>query len=316
VFINQFQAIITKRVCFQMVVENLKWRVRRAKYWLRSIAAVRDQKKTGIARPNCPLCGSILEITENKLGVHSEGVLCYRCGCNARNRFFYAVLNDIIEELSCTSHGSRELQMLEASSYGYAMMGARYVDRMKDKGVHVLCADYNESNYKSVVKEDISALSFEDNSFDIMCHSHVLEHVQDDLRALKEGMRCLKPGGVMLIGVPIQTDFTFMPEGEYHGDNAYVYRRNGWDLIGKIKEMGFYVEVRVPPEHVSLSPDSVVAPDSLVLDDIRFVDKFGPNYFRYRDLFHPAFTKSESQEQWFDKLWAQLELFVVRKPCL
>lgn len=278
--------------------------------------AVREQKNSGTARPICPLCGNILEITENRFGIHCEGMLCYRCGCNARNRFFYTVLGNIIEELFRSSHGGRELHVLEASSYGYAMMGARYVDRMKAKGVHILCSDYNESDYKSVIKEDISALGFEDNHFDIMCHSHVLEHVQDDLEALKEGMRCLKPGGVMLIGVPIQTDFTFTPVGEYHGDNAYVYRRNGWDLIGKFKEIGFHVEVLVPPEHVSLSPGSTMAPDALVLDDIRFVDKFGPNYLRYRDLFHPAFAKLESQEQLFDKLWTQLELFVVRKPCL
>lgn len=267
-------------------------------------------------QPNCPLCGNALEIVEDRLGVHCEGVLCKSCGCNARNRYFYAVLGKIIEEASCAPENSGELRVLEASSYGYAMLGEQYVSRMKAKGVNILCADYNESNFKAMVKEDISKLSFDDDYFDVICHSHVLEHVEDDRQAMKEGVRCLKPGGVMLIGVPIQTDFTFTPENEYHGDNAYVYRRNGWDLIEKFKEAGFHVEVRVPPAHVSLSPTNAVAADVLVLDDIRFGDKFGANYLRYRELFYPATTRTESQEQWFDKLWAQIELFVVRKPCL
>lgn len=262
----------------------------------------------------CALCDSPIKIKENKLGAHCEGLVCAICGCNARNRFFYYVVNRAIKELVCTV--SDPIRVLEASSYGYVALGDRYIELMESKGAEILCSDYNESNFKAVVKEDLSSLSLEGESLDIICHSHVLEHVEDDSGALKEAMRVLRPGGILLVSVPIQTDYTFSPENEYHGDNAYVYRRNGWDLITKLKAIGFRVDVVVPPEHVSLMPDNAPAPDRCVLDNICFADKFGKNYERYRELFYPACSPASSRAHRFSEIWGQLELFVARKPSI
>lgn len=260
----------------------------------------------------CALCDAPINIKENKLGAHCEGLVCAICGCNARNRFFYYVVNRVIEEISCAE--SDPIRVLEASSYGYMALGDRYLELMKSKGALVLCSDYNESNFKAVVKEDLSSLSLEDESLDFICHSHVLEHVENDIKALDEAMRVLKPGGILLVSVPIQTDYTFSPENEYHGDNAYVFRRNGWDLITKIKGIGFRVDVIVPPEHVSLTPENTLAPDRCVLDDICFADKFGKNYERYCELFYPACSPQLSRVHHFNEIWGQLELFMARKP--
>ncbi|MFM1874891.1 MAG: hypothetical protein RL266_628 [Bacteroidota bacterium] len=43
------------------------------------------------------------------------------------------------------------------------------------------------------------------DSFDVVYSSHVLEHVQDENKALKEMIRVVKQGGTIIIGVPTST---------------------------------------------------------------------------------------------------------------
>jgi len=44
------------------------------------------------------------------------------------------------------------------------------------------------------VKADICDLPFEDNTFDVVFCNHVLEHIEDDKKAMSELYRVLKPG--------------------------------------------------------------------------------------------------------------------------
>lgn len=259
----------------------------------------------------CPLCGISSSYLENQHGLHCEGLLCANCGCNARNRFFYYGLNRIISKIKYQS--ASFLKVLEASSYGYAQLRERYLDQMRLNNVEMICSDFNEGCFKAAVKENLSSLSFKNDSLDIICHSHVLEHVEDDLAAIQDSMRCLKNGGVLLIAVPVQTDFTFQPDGEYHGDNAYVFRRNGWDLIDKLKLSGFHVKVLVPPEHPAVNVKAKTKPADFVIDDIRFSQKFSQNFIRFSELFYSICSEKESIEQKFSPIWGQLELFVSRK---
>jgi hypothetical protein len=123
----------------------------------------------------------------------------------------------------------------------------------------------------------------------------------------------LSARGFLVFAVPVQTDFTFKPaEAEYHGDNAFVYRRNGWDLITKLKGAGFRVEVYVPPEHLAFWQ---VEPDltALAIDNILVGQKFGLQFRKYKELFSPLGNLEESRSHRFDNIWGQLELFVCRK---
>jgi ubiquinone/menaquinone biosynthesis C-methylase UbiE len=45
------------------------------------------------------------------------------------------------------------------------------------------------------VKADILDLPFENESFDIIFCNHVLEHIEDDAKAMSELYRVLRPGG-------------------------------------------------------------------------------------------------------------------------
>lgn len=52
------------------------------------------------------------------------------------------------------------------------------------------------------VKMDIHQMPFYDDSFDCVLCNHVMEHVEDDRKAMKEILRVLKPGGWAIIQVP------------------------------------------------------------------------------------------------------------------
>jgi len=52
------------------------------------------------------------------------------------------------------------------------------------------------------IKMDIHDIPMEDNSIDVIFCNHVLEHVDDDFKALSEMKRVLKPGGWAILQIP------------------------------------------------------------------------------------------------------------------
>ncbi len=107
-------------------------------------------------------------------------------------------------------------------------------------------------NYPSKTKEmDVTALSFDDNSMNGIICLHVLEHVNEDIKALKELYRVLKQNGWAIIQVPFDKsrnttyeDFSITsPEGriKHFGQSDHV-RVYGLDFIERFKSAGFKVE--------------------------------------------------------------------------
>ena len=51
-------------------------------------------------------------------------------------------------------------------------------------------------------KEDLQKLSFKDSSYDVILNNHVLEHIHNDEKAIREIHRVLKIKGIVIITVP------------------------------------------------------------------------------------------------------------------
>lgn len=68
----------------------------------------------------------------------------------------------------------------------------------------------------SVVRADVTALPFADESFDAVVLGEVVEHVVDDVSALEETRRVLRPGGVAALSVPAHPSW-FGPSDEWAG---------------------------------------------------------------------------------------------------
>src|SRR5262249_28277191 len=62
-----------------------------------------------------------------------------------------------------------------------------------------ICQD---RGFLSVQQGSVSNIPFSSESFDFVLATDVIEHVEDDLAALEEIYRCLRPGGCVLITAP------------------------------------------------------------------------------------------------------------------
>lgn len=101
------------------------------------------------------------------------------------------------------------------------------------------------------VKSDICNLPFEDNAYDVIFCNHVLEHIEDDKKAMSELYRVLKSGGYGIFQIPqnlglenTYEDFSITDPkdrekhfGQY--DHVRVYGR---DYFDKLRAIGFEVE--------------------------------------------------------------------------
>jgi len=70
----------------------------------------------------------------------------------------------------------------------------------KQHGSGYITADIESPLAK--VKMDIHEIPFGENHFDVVLCNHVLEHVRDDIKAMSEIKRVLKPGGWAILQVP------------------------------------------------------------------------------------------------------------------
>lgn len=139
-------------------------------------------------------------------------------------------------------------------------------DTAPKKMLHVAPEDCFESRFKELlgdgyvtadlfqpsvmVKMDVTEIPYEEQSFDVIICSHVLEHVSDDKKAMRELFRVLKNNGWAVLLVPIKGDKTLecpsivKPEDrlKVFGQKDHV-RTYGLDYIDRLCEAGFTVEV-------------------------------------------------------------------------
>jgi len=102
----------------------------------------------------------------------------------------------------------------------------------------------------ATVKMDITDMPFKDNSFDIIMANHILEHIEDEKKALKELFRVMKPGGWGIFHVPMDNNLeeTFedpnitdpLEREKYFRQKDHV-RLYGRDYPQRLESVGFKV---------------------------------------------------------------------------
>ena len=116
----------------------------------------------------------------------------------------------------------------------------------KRKHLNYSTADLNSP--LADIKADICNLPFANNTFDWVLCNHVLEHIEDDQKAMSELFRVLKPGGRAILQVPLDTkraetyeDFNIKASqerarafGQY--DHVRIY---GLDYVNRLQAVGF-----------------------------------------------------------------------------
>lgn len=121
------------------------------------------------------------------------------------------------------------------------------MDDTELKGVQAVLAamheagEANEAASAAPLRGDALALPFADGTFERVVAAEVLEHIPDDVAAMRELARVLKPGGSIAVTVP-----RFLPElvcwaldSDYHetpGGHVRMYRRS--ELVERLHRAG------------------------------------------------------------------------------
>ena len=142
---------------------------------------------------------------------------------------------------------------------------------MDRNGVGYTTADLNKP---ADLKIDIEDTGLEDGAYDLIICNHVLEHVSDYGKALKELKRILSPQGIIIISFPVDSSYATVYEdasvvsreerirrfGQY--DHLRVFGR---DCVSMLRSFGFTVEeIRGSNCDIRIKP--VVGPGDYDLD--------------------------------------------------
>ena len=232
----------------------------------------------------CNICGHETRFFYTDEALYRESLVCGDCLTTSRYRSIargiLRAIRDIagIEAESIAELDPRveqvSLKVYDTQvSFRYEICAYPIPDLLEGfKWIDVQTSTYRPNERMGVklgpntTNQNLEALTYSDNSFDIVVTSDVMEHVRLDDRAHREIRRVLKPGGAYIFTVPHFRDSAqtfvrvavidpgdpgkdeFPVEKEYHGDansedgRALSYRAYGTDLDETLRELGFSVD--------------------------------------------------------------------------
>lgn len=195
----------------------------------------------------CPVCGGRYR-SFLPFGLDGRrNALCPGCGSLERHRFMWMHLRD--------RHGlhRRRLRLLHVAPEPCIATALK-----ANPAIRYVSTDMFDPNADRAA--DLTSLPFPDSSFDFAICSHVLEHIDDDRKAMAELFRILRPGGTAVVMVPIDmklprthedSSVTTAAGREAAFGHPYHVRICGADYPDRLRAAGFSVE---PVSSRSLSP--------------------------------------------------------------
>ena len=204
----------------------------------------------------CAVCNknvrfSIDRLSGQPLDVNfRETLACPRCGLNNRSRLSTHFL------LSAGVERDSKIYLTEQATALYRQFKRRFPSVVGSE--YVAGGTLGEPGAHGWRHEDITRLSFDDAALDCVCTFDVLEHVPDYGAGLSECLRCLRPGGRLLMTVPfgVNDRKTLIrarvdPSGSiehlhppvFHNDplslgGILCFQIFGWDLLDLLRDLG------------------------------------------------------------------------------
>ena len=191
---------------------------------------------------------------------------CPRCGSAERHRLIWLYLKNK------TNFFSANLKVLDIAPIYWFQKIFRSLPNLD-----YISADLVDP--LAMVEMDITNISYEDNYFDVILCSHVLEHIMQEQKAMTELLRVLKPGGWAILQVPLDIRLaqTFedpnivLPEEREHFFGQYDHvRLYGRDFKDRLEKAGFTVKV---DNYVKDLGIDVVNQYKLEEDENRYISK-------------------------------------------
>ena len=192
----------------------------------------------------CPVCGTKRrKFLPYGYVISRDNALCPNCLSLERHRLLWLWLqreSDLFEQRPRLLHVAPEVCLMRHLRRTYAGGGNE--------------ADYVTADLESPLADlhfDIQQIPLEDESFDVVFCNHIMEHVEDDLQAMRELYRVMRRGGWGVILSPVELDRAPTFEDDSITDEAertrifgqYDHRRvYGRDYADRLREAGFEVE--------------------------------------------------------------------------
>ena len=193
-------------------------------------------------RVECPICGARYREFLPFGRPERKNAWCYKCDSLERHRALYVYLE-------------RHTQLLQKPGILLHFAPERCLDRvLRLSGkLRIVTTDLDRNNV--ALLSDITKLPFSSASFDGVLCSHVMEHIPDDAAAMGELQRVLKPGGMLLLQIPLRGAETYenwaitSPEARrlHFGQEDHV-RYYGEDIKDRLERAGFQVSIQSLPE--------------------------------------------------------------------
>ena len=143
----------------------------------------------------CTVCNKGLK---KFIKIPDGDLLCPFCGSRSRTRRLYSFLN--------------ENKLIKGKLLHFSPSRSVYRLLRKNQEINYFSTDY-EDEFLADHKYDITQIPVENDFFDLIICYHILEHIEDDKKAIQELKRVLNTTGICLIQTPFK-------EGKIYEDNT------------------------------------------------------------------------------------------------
>lgn len=187
-----------------------------------------------------------LMVAMQTVGSNVQHFGCPRCNCHDRERHLFLYLKSMAL-----------FDRFEGAAILHFAPEQRLSARIAAAGPERYVVGDLYPTSEDIETIDMLAIKYPSASFDFVIANHVLEHVDNDLLALAELRRVLKPGGFAILQTPFSRKLTRTfsdpgidtPVARYHafGQEDHV-RLYGSDIFARIESVGFKSHVAAHDE--------------------------------------------------------------------